>query len=159
ENISSHIKDSQRFKKERGLGVYHDGYRLRLHEVLQCDFEIVEKLLGDKEFFNAAMAYIDKYPSHHFSVRYYGQYFAQFLRENAPYNNDPFLAEMADFEWSSMSTLDASNENIATIEDLQNFPVEQWANMCIRFHSSVCTTTFSYDIPQLWKWIEADSPP
>ncbi len=151
--------DTTQISAARRLAIYYDGYRLRLLEILQSDFPKLHTLMGDEAFETLALLYIDAYPSEHFSARYFGQHFAKFLTENSHYAKQPYLAEMAHFEWALGDTLDALDQNIITLERLKSIPPEQWTNLKIRFHPSLNICTLDWDIPQLWKAIENNESP
>lgn len=152
-NDSTHISATKR------LEIYYDGYRLRLLEILEGDFPKLHTLMGDEAFDALGHHYIAAYPSKHFSARYFGQYLAHFLREEIAYTKQPYLAEMADFEWALGNTLDAENANIITLDDLKSISPAYWGNLKIHFHPSLQVRTFEWNIPQLWKTIENKEPP
>jgi hypothetical protein len=115
--------------------------------------------MGDEDFQNAFSHYIEQYPSHHFSVRYFGQCFANFLREHPTYKDFPILSEMAQFEWAVSGTLDAANAPIITLSDLSKVPPQDWYSLTFALHPSVTTQTFAWNVPQLWQAIDAEEPP
>lgn len=151
ENLTN---DSIQMSATKRLEIYYDGYRLRLLEILEGDFPKLHNLMGDEAFDALGHHYIAAYPSRHFSARYFGQYLAHFLREEIAYTKQPYLAEMADFEWALGNTLDAENANIVTLDNLKAIPPEQWGELKIHFHPSLQVYSFEWDIPQLWKAIE-----
>lgn len=156
--ISPIITDKKGFGAQRGLKVYYDAYRLRLCEILKLDFPKTYAMMGDENFEPAFASYLDQYPSHHFSVRYFGQHFSEFLRNTAPYKEYPVLAEMAEFEWAVAFTIDSSDGPIATAEDFNAISPEHWPDLCFTIHPSVTHRFFNYDTPQMWQLIENEEP-
>lgn len=154
--ISPVIENNKRFNAERGLKVYFDGYRLRLLEILKLDFPKTYAMMGDDHFDPAFIAYLDKHPSQHFSVRYFGQYFSEFLKTTSPYNEFPVLAEMAEFEWSVAFTIDAPDAPIATVQQFSQIAPEKWPDLLFTLHPAVQHRHFEYDTPQLWQLIDGE---
>lgn len=135
------------------MRVYFEAYRMRLYGVLAEDSPKVKHLMGEADFQKAFIAYLNTYPSTHFSVRYFGQYFAKFLAKSH-FNNAAFLAEMAKFEWLVGETLDAKDALIVQSDFLQHLTPEQWGDLTLNLHPSVCFNTFNYPTAKTWLSIE-----
>jgi len=153
------IADHNRFNAERGLKVYFDAYRIRLCEILKLDFPKTHTMMGDDHFDEAFVLYLQKYPSKHFSVRYFGQHFAHFLRCEAPYSDYPALAEMAEFEWSVSFTIDASDGPIVDVAAFQVFKPTDWPDLLFTLHPSVTHCLFSFNTPHIWQLIDKEEDP
>ncbi|MFO1258882.1 MAG: DNA-binding domain-containing protein [Gammaproteobacteria bacterium] len=154
-----HISPATPFSASQRLGVYHYAYRGRLKDVLADDFPKCFTLLGEEDFEKAAYHYLDTYPSHHFSVRYFGLYFSQFLKHTAPYDRLPVLSEMVRFEWAAQSTLDAKDEPLLKYEDLSRIAADEWPNIIFKFHPSVRIESFEWDTVSIWREIDQEQPP
>lgn len=152
------VAPDERFSAEKRLQVYFDAYRIRLMEILKLDFPKTHTLLGDENFENAFHEYLAKHPSTHFSVRYFGQYFSDFLASASPYKDYPIFSEMAQFEWSVAYTLDAKDAPIVNPEMFSAISPEQWHLLQFKFHPSVTSRYFAFDTPQLWQHIDNDGP-
>lgn len=156
--LLSKISDTGLCPQKR-LKIYFDGYRLRLLEVLSIDYPKTLELLGDEDFEAAFLRYLDKNPSHHFSVRYFGQYFPDFLEQTAPFNEVALFAEMATFEWAVSYTLDAENGPVVTMDELKTIPPEKWGDLSFTLHPSVISRRFEWDTPKIWQHIDQELPP
>lgn len=157
--IMPSIAPDARFSAPERLKVYHDAYRLRLLEILKLDFSKTHVLLGDDNFDEAFFQYLQQYPSHHFSVRYFGQHFAHFLRTQAPYKDHTMLAEMAEFEWALNFTIDAADAPIAKTTMLAGVDPEQWPDLRFIVHPSMTSLYLHWDTPALWHDIDNEQPP
>jgi len=157
--LLAQIAPSNTFAANRRLAVYFDAYRIRLHEILQLDFPKVRILMGEDNFRKAFVEYLTEYPSRHFSVRYFGQFFPDFLEKHADFSDYPFLAEMAQFEWALNHTLDAADASILTLPMLSSIPPDRWYKLTFSLHPSVVWRDFSWNVPALWKAIDNDEPP
>ncbi|MFI4938710.1 MAG: putative DNA-binding domain-containing protein [Candidatus Berkiellales bacterium] len=153
------IAPDERFSATKRLNVYHKGYRLRLLEILSLDFSKTHSLMGDEQFEKAFFQYLEHHPSHHFSVRYFGQHFQSFLENTSPFKDIPVFAEMAKFEWSVAYTFDAADGPILTLDEIKSLPAERWGTIRFILHPSVISHYFKWDIPQIWLLMDNDEPP
>jgi hypothetical protein len=136
-------------KKEQAvdrLDIYRYGYYLRLLEVSGKDFPCLKSVTGDELFEKIGREYINKFPSNHFSICYFDRFFSSYLSE-AGY--EPYLAEIALFEWSLNRAIDAPDANIATFAQLTQIPPEQWPYLQFTLHPSVQCFVFEYNAPEV----------
>lgn len=142
---------------EQRLAVYGDAYGYRLIDALSENYPSVHTLLGDDDFYKMTYAYMDAYPSHHFSLRYFGHELEAFLRK---YKSDfPVLIEMARFEWALRKGFDAKDMATLTLNDLRQISVERWGDLRFIFHPSVTRLDLDWNTPQLWSAIDAGKDP
>ena len=85
-----------------GLQIYHHAYRARLLGVLREDFPAVHYWLGDEQFDALARAYLQDNPSRHFSLRWLGERFADFIEQNQHAEQAPALVELARLEFQHL---------------------------------------------------------
>lgn len=67
---------------DTGLAIYHNAYISRLQDVLRHDFSAILYWLGDDEFAALTEAYVRRYPSAHYSLRWLGERFPTFILEH-----------------------------------------------------------------------------
>jgi hypothetical protein len=77
------------------LRIYRNAYQARLIEALDDTYPVVHKLLGDEMFTALCEGFIAEHPSEHRSIRWYGAQLPRYLAENAPYQVQPVLSEVA----------------------------------------------------------------
>lgn len=154
-----HVAPCQRFSAENRLKVYFNAYRIRLLEIMQLDFEKTHSLMGDELFEKAFHAYLAAHPSTHFSVRYFGERFPEFLKNTPPFSEHPVLSEMASFECAISYTLDAADKPPIQRDKLATLKPEEWANLQFQFHPSVISHLFEWDTPVLWRLIDQEESP
>jgi hypothetical protein len=159
EAMLANVAPCERFSAEKRLRVYFDAYRIRLCEILKLDFEKTHTLMGDAFFEQAFDQYITAHPSTHFSVRYFGRHFPEFLKKTAPFHEHPVLSEMAQFEWLLSYTLDAADAPILQKDTLAKLRPEQWPTVRFQFHPSVISGVFEWDTAALWRLIDNEDPP
>lgn len=153
------VVDDERLDARSRLAVYVDAYRLRLIEALEKDFVALRAHIGPERFEELCRAYIDKHPSGHWSLRYFGLHMSAFLGDNAPWAEEPFLAELARFEWSLVDAFDSADEPVAQPQDVMAIPPQHWAHVVLRPHASVQRLDLAWNAPAVWKAVKDNVPP
>jgi hypothetical protein len=141
------------------LGIYSTGYRIRLLDALAEEYPKLFMYLGEDDFYKMATAYIEAYPSDHFSIRYVGRHIADFLKKDPEYVKNIFLSELASFEWALGETLDAADSGVASLAMLQGKNEEDLAKLKFKLHPSYRILSFHYDTPQIWQAMDQESAP
>ncbi|MAB98022.1 MAG: DUF2063 domain-containing protein [Pseudomonadaceae bacterium] len=134
-----------------GLAIYHNAYRARLQEVLRGDFEAVHQWLGDEEFAALAQAYIDAHPPKHFSLRWLGADFADFIDAHLIPEQAQPLSELARLEWAFTLAFDAPDAQALLFEQVAALPAEDWPNLQVRLLPSVQWQTFTFNTLDIWR--------
>lgn len=155
-HIETLTAEGHSLPKAYQLEIYFNAYRLRLLEILSGDYPNLFILMGEEVFEDCGLAYIAAHPSHHFSVRRFGQHLSAFLQKTLPYSDSPFFAELADFEWALADTLDAQDALILELDTLKTIPPDKWGFLQFAFHPSLQVKIFAWNTPQLWQAIEKD---
>ncbi len=149
--IAREIAGSARADGATRLRIYSDAYRLRLLEALAVDFPALHTLAGDERFERIGREYIEHHPSQHFSIRYFGEHLADFLRDESAYRDLPVLSEMAAFEWALAATYDAADRAPLREADLAAFPPDAWPYLRLALHPSVRRLDLAWNVPALWR--------
>jgi hypothetical protein len=137
EDILRDVRGNAREGAETMFGVYRNAYWARLVESLGTDFPGLKALAGDQVFDRMARAYIAKHPSQHPSIRWAGRKLADFLAAEAPYQGDPWFADMARFDWALAFAFDAPDAPAAGLADLIGVPPEFWGSVRLQFHPTL----------------------
>jgi len=157
--IESLVEENEQCSRKERLGVYGDAYWLRLMEALEFNYPGVHTLLGDEAFLKAGRTYIDVWPSHFRSIRWFGDHLAEFLRTTAPYQNEPMLAEMAQFEWMRSAVFDAANQDPMGEDELAAVPEQQWPELRFKPHPSLRRMDFQWNVAAFRRAIDEDKDP
>jgi hypothetical protein len=131
------------------FGVYRNAYWSRLAECLANDFPGLKRLAGDAAFDRQARAYVAKHPSQHPSIRWVGRNLAAFLASEEPYRDDPWLADMARFDWALAFAFDAADAPAAGLADLAGVPPEFWGSVRLVFHPTLDAFRISTPVDQV----------
>lgn len=134
-----------------GTGVYAEAYFLRLTEALANDYPVLKRLIGETAFTDMARTYALAWPSRHFSVRWFGEQLPRFLRITPPFAAEPYLAELATFEWLMGEAFDAADAPVIGPNEMAAVPAADWPVLILQFHPSVRRLTAHHDVVALWQ--------
>ncbi len=143
-----HVMDAGRVSAPDRLGIYANGYQLRLIEALQTDYPVVLALAGERTFDTLARSYIAAHASRHPNLRWYGGGFAAHLRKTAA--RRPVLCDMAQFEWAVGLAFDAADAPVIVVEDLARVSPELWPGLGFTLHPAVQRFALQCNAPALW---------
>ncbi|ERO62692.1 HvfC/BufC N-terminal domain-containing protein [Pseudomonas piscis] len=143
-----------------GLAIYHHAYRARLQEVMDSDFPSIRHWLGDQQFSTLVAAYLERSPSRHFSLRWLGQGFADFLQEHLPAEQGLPLAELARLEWAFTLAFDAPEAAVLDIAAMAALAPGQWPGLQLRLAPCVQWLALRYNSLAQWRAVKdrADFP-
>ena len=150
--IESHVVGTARVPVETRLGIYGDGYRLRLIEALQKTFPVLAELMGEADFQTLAARYVEAHESTFFNIRWYGDRMGDFLAADSEY-----LAEMARWEWAMAAVFDAADAEPLGLGAFAQIAPEDWAGLQFEWSPAVQVLRLEWNIPQLWKAVTEGS--
>ena len=156
--IAKDIVDPTQDKVDTRLAIYRDSYYLLLVNILQKDFPLLEKLLGEEQFEVLALAYINAYPSQYCSIKDFGARLPGFLQTTAPYNKQLHLGELAELIRQLDNTLVAADAPVLTVQDLAIISQDKWGELQLIPHPSVKLLTQHYNTFSLWQALQQDKP-
>ncbi len=160
EAFGKYINSTETVSSDVRLAIYGNAYFSRLEEALESDYGIVKQLLGEDVFSEVCVAYTHKYPSHYYSLRWFGQDFPAFLGYQPDIGEHHWPAEMAQLEWSFIGAFDAADVVVATEADAAAIAPEAWAALKIKFHPSVRTMAVWWNTLVRWRMAKnADTVP
>jgi hypothetical protein len=153
EAMLARVKATAKVGAPQRLAIYYDAYRLRLLEALDANYPVLHAWIGEAEFEQLGLAYLDAHPSRHFSIRYFGHRLPEFLGTEA-YRDRPDLGEMARFEWALSEAFDADDCSLLRPEEMAAVPPDAWPGMRLRFHASVRRLNLRWNVPAIWKAVK-----
>lgn len=154
--IEAHVVGTARVPIATRLGIYSDGYSLRLIEALQANFPALAKLL-DEDFAALGNAYVRAHDSTFRSIRYYGAKLPGFLAEHSEFAQAPILSELARWEWTMTEVFDAADEVPLGAAAFAEIEPSRWGDLRFRFHASVRRLDLNWNAPQMWKALTEDA--
>lgn len=157
--IGEHVVGNAQASAARRLDIYARAYRLRLLECLADNFPNLQNAAGSEDFDALGRAYIDAHPSANPSVRWYGHRLPGFLATNAPWREQPWLAELAAFEWALRGAFDAGDGTPLPVEALAQLPAQAWPGLRFDFQPSVQRLDLRWNATAAWKALDAGQTP
>ena len=153
------VVDTPTVRADKRLQIYADAYRLRLVDALADNYPVLHALLGDDAFAELGARYLGAQPSQHFSIRNFGHRLAEFVAVQPPYDQQPVLAEVANFEWVLRDVFDAADAATLTPQDLAAVAPELWPELRFQLHSTVRRLDLTWNAPAIWKAIDEQIDP
>jgi hypothetical protein len=140
------------------LSVYSNAYRIRLADALGDNMPNLRMFLGEEAFQAVASRYIDEHPSQFASIRWFGDRLAHELERSHP--DQPWIAELARWEWALAASFDAQDAATVGIESLAAVAPGDWGDLRLEFHPSVQLLELSSNAQALFKaFADEQSPP
>lgn len=143
------IEQTESVSVNTRLRIYQDAYGFRLIESLIANFPRLYIYLGTEKFNRLAQAYLRAYPSSYRSIRWFGDVLPVFVRDY--YQQDPYLAELADLEWKMTLAFDAADVSRVSIADMSAILPESWPNLQFVLHPSVQWGHYFWNTVSLWQ--------
>ncbi|MGE0172087.1 MAG: putative DNA-binding domain-containing protein [Oligoflexales bacterium] len=132
----------------RILDVHREGYFLRLIEALGETYDATWWLLGDKDFFEHARAYVNHNKSSYYNLSDYGQSFPYYLAETLESKKFYFLTDLARLEWEFKEIFHTAQHTTLDPEVLQS----KLAGENITLHlGAVRTMRSAHKVIEIWR--------
>ena len=154
--IREHISKQGVLTQGFRLNIYAHAYVARLVEALAADFEALSALLGEQQFYELGRDYIQAHPSTNTSLRWFGKKMASFLKRTNPYCQQPYLYEIAAFEWALVDAFNAAAAEPINLEHMAGLAPEKWPGLVLQFHSSVTLCEYEWNILPIWQAMRAE---
>ncbi|VAW82198.1 hypothetical protein MNBD_GAMMA12-1030 [hydrothermal vent metagenome] len=158
-SIAKEIVSDEHASAERRLSLYAEGYKLRLKEVIEGDYEQVNAYLGDELFDQLMEQYISEYQSQHPNLRYYTQYMPTLLSESVPWSNSPEVSELAEIEKLFSDSFDSENRQSVTTQDLAQISPDAWPSLTIQFKKAVHLVSTQFNSFHIWQALSNEEAP
>lgn len=136
---------------DTGLAIYQNAYLSRLQDVLRHDFAAIRYWLGDEEFAALSQAYVRRYPSDHYSLRWLGERFAVFILEHLVAEHSIPLAELAQLEWAFTLAFDAPAGEPLTLDHMAHLAPEHWPQLRVSLAPSVQHVLCRFNTVAIWR--------
>jgi len=132
--IEADIVSTDTALAEHRLGTYYNAYRIRLIDALAVDYPALAKYLGREVFENLGLDYLQRYPSHYPSVRWFGQHLPACLEEFYGGADAGLVRELARYEWAQAAVFDAADSpQLVQLADMAQLPPGSWPLLHFEF--------------------------
>lgn len=159
DDMLSSVRGSQRISPQTRLDIYADAYRARLIAALATDYAALQSYLGDDAFTALAQTYIERFPSRHFSLRWFGAAMHEFVATTEPYSDHAEIADLVQFEWAQCHAFDAADAAPLNISDLASVAPEGWAGLQLSLQPALQLLNLTTNAPTIWAALNAEQAP
>ncbi len=159
EGILTQLADGPREPNDVLLGLYRDGYMLRLIEFAQKDHELLRVYLGDEHFDEMARSYAAAHPSRYRNAKDFCAHLPQFLTKTEPYASHPEIAELAALEKALNDAFFARDEAAIGVSHFAGFVPEEWSFLRFTPHPSAMRLDFISNAADIWSALKRESDP
>ena len=156
DTITAVVNGTAAVPAETRLGVYANAYRVRLADALGDNMPHLRQLLGDAGFDAVATRYIDEHPSQFASIRWFGDRLAQDLERS--HAEQPWIAELARWEWALAAVFDAQDAPTVRIESLAAVAPGAWGDLQLQLHPAVQVLELKTNAQALFKAMSEEQP-
>ncbi|MBI3322462.1 MAG: putative DNA-binding domain-containing protein [Candidatus Omnitrophica bacterium] len=136
---------------EERLGVYAEGYIVRMREALAEVYEAVEQVVGRETFAELAREYAACHPSRDYDLSKAGRQFPQFLAAHPTSRELPFLADLAALEWSVSEAFHSFEQPPMPTSQLADVPPGALGGIRIHFQPSVHRAHSAWPVLDIWE--------
>jgi hypothetical protein len=133
------------------LSVYQTAWLARLTEALRNNFPVLHQVLGDDDFGELTLAYLQSHPPCRPSIRWFGDQLPTFLAAEPERLPHPALADLAQMEWALGLSFDSADTQPLNFEALSRLPPGDWAGLRFAAHPSVSLLALEWAVEPLWQ--------
>jgi hypothetical protein len=149
-DLAGLIRGDDRMAPEDRLDIYASMYFYRLRDCLAEDYPKVAAVVGGAEFHNLVTDYLLIHPSRHWSLRYLGEPFAEFLAEHRLGQRAAFLGDLARLEWARIEVFDAADAPMLDAEGA----TAAGADLALSLVPAVKILSLDWNVAPIWRQLE-----
>jgi len=155
----NYVLPSKTLSSSARLNLYRDAYRIRLEDALSESYSALHTIAGDEVFYSICHQYINQFPSRHFSIRFFGENLADFIKKEELLENAELFSELALFEWSLGKAFDGENADLLSREQLLGVDASDWPTLEFSLLPTFNRLKLHWNVPQLWKAASEEGQP
>ncbi len=137
------------------LAIYKNNVRAALQKCLAIVYPVCLKILGEKYFKQLARAYIADYPSKHYDLNHYGEYFSHFVSLQCLKRDELrhylYLSDLVKLEWIHHQVYFASNSKGFDYGGFSKLTEQQQEKCVFKLEPSLKYIKSDYPILSIWK--------
>jgi hypothetical protein len=138
------------------LAIYRNNTFSNLRGALQSIYPVVNKLVGDNFFNQAANEFVSAIPSLSGDLHDYGEYFADFLSKYEPARHLAYLPDVAKLEWCCHRVFHAADHAGLDLKKLGAIAPEQYGELRFALHPASALLASKYPTLKIWQVNQED---
>ena len=135
---------------ERRLRVYRTNTVNSLTDVLKSAFPVTERIVGERFFQAAALAFLERHPPRRPTLYRYGETLPGFLETFEPAQSLVYLPDVARLEWARIESYFAADQDALDPNALADVVPERVESVVLTFHPSVRLIESAFPILKIW---------
>lgn len=147
----AHVFASSKVPLTEQLSIYRTHVVKTLRSVIQSNFPLVEKLVGEEFMRTMATHYILDNPPQEACLNYYGDGFATFIPTYKAANNLPYLSDCARLDWAKNMSYYARNDKALRLQDLATIDPERYGDVIFELSDHVKLLSSEYPLSAIYK--------
>jgi len=141
---------------DAGVAVYRRNMMANLGGALAATFPVVERLVGEAFFREAARRYVLGHPSRSGDLNEYGEGFAAFLEAYPHARQLAYLADVARLEWACHESYQAADQAALDLAALAAVAPEAYPRIRFSLHPSVRLVRSGHPVEAIWSANQGD---
>ncbi len=137
------IEPKEGFAPEAQLGVYVEGYRLRLRQIIVGDYEVTAHYFGKEKMRELVAEYVETVRSQDYDVGAYSAQFTDWLRKQ---DVADFGKELARLEKTVFACFDMEEKPALKVADMGGLVAEDFASMKFKPRAASVLAKFDADV-------------
>lgn len=133
------------------ISIYSDAYFARLFEALKIDFEAMYKILGDEDFYDLVLSYLQEQPSTSTSIEEVGAKLPWFIGKFNQTSDVLYLEDLATFEWGLVESFFADDMPSFDQKSLQNLSPSTWEEIKLGIDASIRLLRTHWPVYKIWE--------
>ncbi len=154
DDFLSYLKPCGNLLPEQQLAIYKNNVQGALQKSLSQIYPVCKKVLGEKYFKQIANIYIRNYPSKHYDLNLYGEYFFDFMNlqfiQREELKDFPYLSDLVQLEWFYHQVYFAAQGSVFDFFAYSQLSEQEQAGSV--FQLSPCLKFISSDYPIVSIW-------
>ena len=138
------------------IDIYRNNVFSNYHEALSAVYPVVERLVGEAFFRQAANFYIGAYPSTSGDLNDYGAGFAGFLASFPPAAKLVYLPDVARLEWLVEAVFHEADHAPLPLSKLAAVPAERYGELRFTLHPACRLFESAYPVARIWQVNQPD---
>ena len=151
-DFRKHIKPTT-IEQDASLAIYHNNIFSVHAKALENDYPLVFKIMRQNKGHEATCALIQAYVEVSLpctgSLDDWGGGFARFIQFYDPMTSLPYLAEVAQYEWTKQEAYATEEKPLLTTEDMKKYTTNDAEGSVFSFQDSCRLLAFSYPLEQI----------
>jgi hypothetical protein len=133
------------------LAIYRNNAFSNLRGALQSIYPVVNKLVGDDFFQQAANEFVSATPSTSGDLHDYGEHFTDFLSAYEPAQHLVYLPDVATLEWACHRVFHAADHQGLDLQKLSAIAPEQYGELGFDLHPASALLVSNYPTLAIWQ--------